>query len=286
MTFIDAHTHLNSDELFPSWQEHLQTFVAAWWTALLNVWVDHERNRRWIHIAEQSRDFVGDTCLVKATLWWHPSLVSYWTICSQEHIALFMKQLEEDVQANMHHVVAIGECGLDAHYPWRWKEHLHLQQSFFAAQITLAQQYWLPVVIHSRDAFAETREVVQSFPDVPVYMHCWWYGVDELAQMMHWCTQLRIWFCGNTTYPKANALRESLDFLVRQDTFLQHTCWLLLETDAPWLTVQSKRGQMNMPSYIPELYTFVADHLWWSHEKLTQRVSDDFGRLLSYSLHY
>jgi TatD DNase family protein len=281
MTLIDAHTHLNSDELFPSWKEHLQSFIDVWWTALLNVWVDQERNRRWLLIAQQSVAFFGDQCLVKATLWWHPSLVSYWTIRSQEHIEIFIKQLEEDLKAHSNYVVAIGECGIDAHYPGWWKEHLQLQQTLFYEQAALAVKYALPVVIHSRDAFPETIEVLQAFPDLPVYMHCWWYGVHELEQLIKTFHLLRVWFCGNTTYPKAIALRESLDFLVHHDNFLQNTCWLLLETDAPWLTVQEKRGQLNRPSYIPSLYSFVAQHLWWTIEQLTQRIEHDFTRLLN-----
>lgn len=278
MHFIDAHTHLNSDELFPKWKEHLQQFINAWWVGLLNVWVDHERNRRWLEIAEQSVEFFGEQCIVKATIWWHPSLVSYWTISSQEHIEIFMKQLEEDLKAKSKHVVAIGECGIDAHYPGWWKEHLLLQQSLFYAQVALAVKYALPVVIHSRDAFPETIEVLQAFPDLPVYMHCWWYGIHELEQLIKRFRALRVWFCGNTTYPKATELRDSLDFLVNHDAFINNTCGLLLETDAPWLTVQAKRGQMNMPSYIPELYTFIAQHLWWSEEHLSNRVMNDFRR--------
>lgn len=280
MTFIDAHTHLNADELFPSRKEHLQSFIAAWWIGLINVWVDHERNKRWLLIAEEAKELFGDHCLVKATLWWHPSLVSFGTVRSEEQIQIYIQQLAEDLQSQRNHVVAIGECGLDAHYPGWGKEHLLLQQSFFSAQLSLAEQYWLPVVIHSRDAFAETMEVLQAFSRLPVYMHCWWYGVGELEALIESMPTLRIWFCGNLSYPKATALRESLDFLVGHDSFVDKRCWLLLETDAPWLTVQSKRGQMNMPSYIPELYRFAAHHLWWTNEQLTQRVYRDFTRLL------
>ncbi len=280
MNYIDAHTHLNSDELFPAWKEYLQWFITVWWVALLNVWVDLERNRRWLAIAEQSVALFGEQCIVKATIWWHPSLVSYWTISSQEHIEIFMKQLEEDLKANTKHVVAIGECGIDAHYPWWWKEHLLLQQSLFFAQVALAETWWLPVVIHSRDAFSETIEVLQTFPTLPVYMHCWWYGVKQLEQLIKTFGLLRVWFCGNTTYPKATELRESLDFLIHHDTFINNTCWLLLETDAPWLTVQTKRWQRNMPSYIPELYIFIAEYLWRTHDYLTKRVNNDFNRFI------
>ncbi|MBP6256532.1 TatD family hydrolase [Patescibacteria group bacterium] len=67
-----------------------------------------------------------------------------------------------------------------------------LQQSLFYAQVALAAKYELPVVIHSRDAFPETIEVLQAFPYLPVYMHCWGYGVHELEQLIKTFRALRV----------------------------------------------------------------------------------------------
>ncbi len=74
----------------------------------------------------------------------------------------------------MHHalIAAIGECGMDAHYPDYTTTIRSVQQAFFRRQCLLAREYNLPIVIHSRDAFDETYEVLEEFTDVSIYMHC------------------------------------------------------------------------------------------------------------------
>jgi TatD DNase family protein len=69
------------------------------------------------------------------------------------------------------HVVAVGECGIDLHYPESEKTLL-TQQNVLASHCRLAQEYGLPLVIHSREAFAPTMDVLLDYTDMPIYMHC------------------------------------------------------------------------------------------------------------------
>lgn len=278
--YIDAHTHLNSDALYPDRQTHLSDFIACWGRWLINVWVDMLRNQRAIQITEESKQRYP-TCVVKATVWWHPSEVSYGHILSDEHIDRYCRDLEELLTQHRAEIVAIGECGIDAHYPWFSAQTALLQQSFFRAQCCLARKYALPVVVHSRDAFDLTVEVLQEFTDLAVYVHCRGYGPEEMMRLIVTLPQVWFWFCGNITYPKATLLRASLLTLGSHQAYLAWRVGLLVETDAPRLAPQSHRGQRHTPAGIVGQYAYLADLLGAPLDVCTARVFSDRSRLYS-----
>lgn len=278
MQYIDAHTHLNSDELYPTRQVHLSDFIALWWIGLVNVWVDQTWNLRWIEIAEKAKELYGEICVVKATVWGHPSEVAYGHIYDQGSIDSCVDALEKLLQKHASCIVAVGECGIDAHYPWFTDQIALLQQDFFRKQCLLARAYNLPVVIHSRDAFALTYTVLEEFTDLHIYFHCWWYGPEEAKKLIETFPHLRFGFCGNSTYPKAEQLRATFLFLITHPAYLQGSIGILLETDAPWLAPQSKRGQRHTPAYILEQYAFLA---WLANQSVadfSERVIVDRKR--------
>ncbi len=167
-------------------------------------------------------------------------------------------------------IVAVGECGIDLHYEHSAKT-LQTQQSVLAEHCRLALGFGLPVVVHSRDAFAETMDVLADFPDLTVYMHCWGYGPDELADFLKRCPRSFIGFCGNVTYKKADNLRASLAQMPLER--------LVLETDAPYLSPQAVRGQENRPANLPYLYDFVAEELGMERSELERQVTKNFWEL-------
>ena len=160
-------------------------------------------NRRAVEIAEKSVALFGTTCSVKATVGGHPSEVSFEKIVDTDAVLVACDDLEKLIIAHDACIVAVGECGIDAHYPGFTHEIAALQQEFFRAQCLLARKYALPVVIHSRDAFSLTVEVLEEFADLAIYFHCWGYGVAEAKQLLAHFPRLWFGFCGNSTYPKA-----------------------------------------------------------------------------------
>lgn len=98
---------------------------------------------------------------------------------------------------------------MDAHYP-DYEKVKKLQQELFNAQCELARELALPVVIHSRDQFDDTLEIIKNYTDLKVYFHCRGYGPQELEVLHNLLPQLRVGFCGNITYPAAVQLRSSL----------------------------------------------------------------------------
>ena len=135
----------------------------------------------------------------------------------------------------------------------------------------LARKYNLPVVIHSRDDFESTYEILGNYKDLKFYIHCWWYCPQEIAKVQNNFPNLWIWFCGNVTYPSAENLRNSLK-LVELDK-------LLIDTDAPYLPVKKFRGQTNKPAMITYLYDFISDFLEIERVELEKKVKENFDRL-------
>lgn len=131
--------------------------------------------------------------------------------------------------------VAVGEAGLDYHYGGDRRDEQH---SLFEAQLQLAREFGLPVVIHTRAANADTEAILRTH-DGTVVMHCF----SEPALLDAGLD--RGWyfsFAGNVTYPKADDLREAAS-RVPADR-------ILAETDAPYLAPQPVRGRRNEPAYV------------------------------------
>jgi len=171
-------------------------------------------------------------CIVKTTLGRHPLECVDGTIVA-ENISAKMQRLKELYLHNTPYVVAIGECGFDVHYP-NGSETLETQKKLFIQHCNLAREVDLPLVVHSRDAFDQTLDVLKGYRDLIVYFHCRGYGPEELKKLQEaGFRKLYIGCCGNITYKKNDALHESLR-LVPLDS-------LLLETDAPYLTPQVLR---------------------------------------------
>ena len=136
-------------------------------------------------------------------------------------------------------VVAIGEIGLDYHWDVTPRAD---QQAMLAHQIELAKTGFLPVIIHNRDATADTLRVLQAAKADAVggVMHCF-TGSYEIAME---AIQLGFYisFGGPVTFKNARNVRE-----VAAQIPLE---WLLIETDAPYLTPHPFRGQRNEPAHV------------------------------------
>lgn len=144
-------------------------------------------------------------------------------------------------------IVGIGETGLDRHYP---DFNLPRQKDAFKAQIELALEYDLGLVVHTRDARDETLRSIEEFKGQIKrgVIHCFSEDQDFATQVIEW--GLYIGIGGALTYPKNIALRDivcnvSLDNIV-------------LETDAPFLPPQSIRGKQNHPQQIATVADFIA----------------------------
>ncbi len=266
--YYDAHTHFNDEKLYPQWETYLQHFIAVGGLWLVNVGVDLERSERAVSIAQQAQEKFSDM-FVKATIGFHPSEVCFGKIPDSKSIVSAVQSLKLLYKENNKHIVAIGECGIDTHY--EWDPHIAIQKELFAQQCELAKELDLPIVIHSRDDFASTWDVIKNYRDQKIYFHCRGYGPDEVKILQDHFSQLWIGFCGNISYPKAQILRDSL-YVVRPES-------IVLETDAPYLAPQTRRWKTNEPAYVKEIYDYVASILSIDLPQLQSRLADNFQKL-------
>lgn len=179
---------------------------------------------------------------------------------------------------------ALGECGLDRH----WNGMAGLMQAeggdfvsegeeedFFIAQLEMAKKYGLAVIIHSRDAAADTLKCIDYVNYHCGVMHCYSYGIEELQSFIE-----RNWYIslsGTITYAKTAAKRSAAAALIRAipDELL------LLETDSPYLSPAPLRGKKNTPLHIAHTYAFVAEHRGMSVEELSDVVYENCCRLFT-----
>jgi TatD DNase family protein len=152
----------------------------------------------------------------------------------------------DELRALLSHAkaVAVGETGLDGHHG---AETLREQRVVFDQHLALAEELGLPVVIHSREASAETAAALAPFRGT-VILHCF-SEPDLLGPALE--HGYYVSFAGNVTYPNAVALRESAA-RVPADR-------ILAETDSPFLAPQPVRGQPNEPMYLRHTLAVLAE---------------------------
>jgi TatD DNase family protein len=131
--------------------------------------------------------------------------------------------------------VAVGECGLDYHYG---ADRAREQRELFDAQLALAAELGLPVVVHTRSASDDTAAALRHHPGT-VVLHCF-SEPDLLPEALEhgWYVS----FAGNVTFPKAGELRTAAARVPAER--------LLAETDSPYLAPQPVRGHANEPAHV------------------------------------
>lgn len=188
--------------------------------------------------------FVKENNDVYYTVGLHPLYVEHSS--DLEHIVDFL---------NDDKLVAIGEIGLDYHrLPGDIDEKerkIEAQKAMFMQQLMVAKEHDLPVVIHSRDAFDDTLDLLKfsGISSDKINIHCYDYGLQEMRQLMDFGCYVS--FSGILTYK--GSLVEPFK-IVRNDR-------LMIETDCPFLTPVPYRKKRNEPAFLRETAIFGANLL-------------------------
>jgi TatD DNase family protein len=165
-------------------------------------------------------------------------------------------------------VKALGEIGLDYH----WGVPKETQTPIFIHQLEIAASARMPVIIHTRDAWADTIDVLRAHwrpTSLPCIMHCF-TGNFEAARE---CLELgfHLAFGGVTTFPKAAEIREAARITPADR--------LLLETDSPYLAPIPCRGKRNEPSFIVHTAEAIAAVRGITLEELAAQTTTNFEQL-------
>jgi TatD DNase family protein len=248
---IDTHAHLEMETFDRDREEVLKRAAEAGLTAIVTVGTTLSDCRKAV-------DLAGQYPPIYAAIGIHPHEVK--GIETGTYDAL--RRL-----ARRDKVVAVGEIGLDFFYNHSPRE---VQLRRFAEQLDLAEELDLPVIIHDREAHAETLEMLGSRKGrIQGVLHC--FSGD--AAMARECLDMgfHLSVAGPVTYPKADRLRE-----VARDVPLER---LLIETDAPYLAPQRHRGKRNEPAYVVETAGCLAEVRGVSVDELIRLTSANARRL-------
>jgi TatD DNase family protein len=168
-------------------------------------------------------------------------------------------------------VVGIGETGLDFYYD---RSPRDLQAASFRAHIAAARETGLPLIVHSRDADAETADILADEMGKGAYpglMHCFSSGAELAEKAVE--LGLYISLSGIATFRTAEALREIARAVPRDR--------LLVETDAPFLAPVPHRGKRNEPAFVADTAAVVAGLHGLTTDALAALTTDNFFRLFT-----
>lgn len=217
MPWIDDHCHLERDLARAA--EQVAEAAEAGVERLITVGCDVAQSADYVRIAAQHPGVVWATAGV------HP------------HDAKDgLDGLEDLLSAPA--VVAVGECGLDFHYDHSPRD---VQRTVFAEQIALARAHDLALVIHAREAWADTFDVLaaEGVPERTVF-HCFSGGPEEAQRCLDLGAVLS--FSGIVTFPSATDLQAAARMCPLDR--------LLVETDSPYLAPVPHRGKRNQPAWV------------------------------------
>lgn len=220
---VDTHAHLQWASFDRDREKALIRAREAQVNYIVNIGFDVDGSIKGVKLAEQHEGLYAAVGI-------HP----HNAIQLDQNILNKLRELSENPK-----VVAIGEIGLDYYRNLSPRE---AQKKAFEAQLFLAKELELPVVIHDREAHRDILEIISRFKGkIRGIMHCF-SGNKEMAEQ---CIKsgFLISFAGNVTYPNAHKLHEIAEWVDLRK--------ILLETDSPWLAPQDMRGKRNEPSFLP-----------------------------------
>jgi TatD DNase family protein len=185
------------------------------------------------------------------------------------------------IEPHLNHprVVAVGETGLDYLHQedppywesWEIREVEQCQRDSFSAQLTLAQRFGLPVVVHTRAAQQDTLALMREHAGVLGVLHCFTESWEMASQALDLGYYISI--SGIVTFPNGDNVRE-----VAKRVPIER---LLVETDAPWLAPVPHRGQQNQPAFVCDTAEFLAELRGLSLEALAETTSANFRTLFN-----
>ena len=196
---------------------------------------------------------------VYATVGVHPNDALKWNADTITHLSDLLQHPK---------VKAIGEVGLDYH----WGVPKENQLAIFRKQLELAAETQLPVIIHTRDAWDDTIEVLRTSwasRGRPCVMHCFTGNTESARQ----CLDLgfHLGFGGVTTFPKAAAIREAVR-ITPSDR-------ILVETDAPYLAPVPFRGKRNEPAFVVHTASALAEVREVPLDQFAAETTSNFERI-------
>ena len=255
MELIDSHAHIDFPQFAEDREAMLDRARAAGVTTLLAIGTGPGPEK-----LDSALPFAEQHDWIYATVGIHPHEAKEATPSHLDRLAALAKHPK---------VIAWGEIGLDYFYDHSPRE---VQQRVFGDQMALAQQVRLPIIIHCRDAWTDCLNMLEEHwkaTGLGGSLHCFSSTLDDAKRGVE--MGFLISFAGNSTYPKAQNLRDVAKALPLEK--------LLIETDSPYLAPQVYRGKRNEPAYVAEVARTLASVRDLSPGEVAAATSENFRRL-------
>jgi TatD DNase family protein len=219
---IDSHCHLDSREYGKNLDEIIDDALTAGVKIMVNIGADLQSSIRSVELAEKYE-------CIYATVGVHPHDAKTYA----EDVEKKLKELLGNDKA-----AAVGEIGLDY---YRDLSPRRIQREIFRRQLEIAVEVKKPVVIHTRESFQETLEIIREYAGrlSGGVFHCFPGTVEDAYKVFD--IGFHISVGGVITFPKAKMAEVAAAVPLE---------YILLETDAPYLTPAPFRGKVNRPAYI------------------------------------
>jgi TatD DNase family protein len=253
--WIDAHTHLDSDDLYIQKDAVLQRAAQAGVHGLLQV-----NSEATVESMQRSVEILNASSSIKkwGSFGIHPHQASLYNPALEKQLIEFLRKRD---------VIALGEIGLDFFYNYSPPQ---VQEEVLRKQLQLSSRLNLPVVIHCRDAYPRLAEILkQEQSNWRGMIHCFTGSKEEVEPLL--TLGFHISFSGIVTFRKADALQAAA-MIVPLDR-------ILVETDAPYLAPIPKRGKTNEPAFVVHTGEFLAKLRGVSNEELAAATTKNFHTL-------
>ena len=249
---IDSHVHLDMPQFDKDRDEVINRFLDNGIGMVINIGSSLDNSKKAVELAVNYE-------FIYATVGIHPHDIEHANAETYAEIETLLKNKK---------VVAVGETGLEFYKNYSPRD---IQVEGFKRHIQIAKKHNKPIIVHCRDAEDEVLSILknESAGDAGGIMHCF-SGSMKFAEE---CLKLgfHISFSGNITYPKAKNLRAVVN-IIPSDR-------LLIETDAPFLSPQPKRGKRNEPAFVRYVAEKVAELKKLSLEDVERNISRNIHRL-------
>ncbi len=251
---IDTHCHLHFDAYDPDREAVIARSREFGITYLVDVGTDPETNEAAFKLAS-THDFMFHTAGL------HPHHAHLVSDEDFKTLGSFIREKKP---------VAVGEIGLDY---FKSEAAPEAQKKAFVNMLRVALENNLPVIVHSRNAFDDTLEIIRSETGGKVrgVMHCFSYDLDSLKRLLD--LGFMASFTCNLTFKNAGALLD-----VAKAVPLDR---MMLETDSPYLAPQIYRGKRNEPACLVHLAEFLAEQRGISQEELERVTTENAIRFFS-----
>lgn len=251
---FETHAHYEDEQYNDDRENLLREIFSAGIGKIVNVGSTMETSRKSVELAKAYPQ-------IYAAVGVHPSEIDCLTPDSFEELKTMVAQEK---------AVAIGEIGLD--YYWEKDENVRMQQQqVFRQQLELASEVKLPVIIHSRDAAADTMAILKDEPkrENPGIIHCYSYSPEMAAEFIKLGYYIGVG--GVVTFKNARVLKQ-----VVQEIPLER---IVVETDCPYMAPEPHRGQRNSSVYLPYIVDKIAEIKGVSGQKVEKITYENACRV-------